>query len=661
MSAAIDPDIAPAAAAPAVVGGRASSAAHLAALRIPPWAGLLLIASLWLIARPYRGVRHDGILYLGQILGRLMPDRIGQDLFLVHGSQDRYSIYSLVMAPLVQWLGVGASQVVVLGACETLFVIGCWMLTADIGSRFLRWAALLALVSVSHIYGCSLMVGFAEPFLTARAMSEPLLVLGLVCLLRARPGAAAGFMAGGAAVHPLIALPVIVTAWLYRVLEDRRWLWALLLVLLPAAAGLLGIAPFDALWRRYDAEWWKATRAANPDVFLASAGIRDWVPTFLDIGLLVLAARLLAGSALSRLIRAALVCALLFTLLWGVGADVLHDVLLTQVQLWRGYWVTHLLATLVLPFVLLDLWDRGDVGRWGAAALALAAVSASGNLTTGWLCLVWALLPLIVMRTGATVSRAVANIATGASVLAMLVVTLMVAHGTFGVVEAMTDRFNGVGAAQIVLGLSVCSAVVGGLLLRGLAAHGAWRVAAIAGVIVLAAGALQGWDQRSDWQRELEHGMENPRPPFDGLIPPTATVYWDGSLIEPWMLLQRPQFYQDEQSAGTLFNRQTALEVLERRSVMAPLEMQKVVCQTVASITGASSSDPAASDPAECAPTPADIQSFCKTPNAPEFLVFRASTPDALPGVTSTWTFHPGDPRSSRTYRLYDCAKLSTR
>jgi hypothetical protein len=661
MTAVTDPVNVPAGMAPAEPAGRALCAPRLALLRVPPWAGLLLVVSLWLIARPYRGVRHDGILYLGQILGRLLPDSIGQDLFLVHGSQDRYSIYSWLMAPLVHWLGVGVSQVVVLAACEMLFVLGCWLLTADIGSRVLRWAALLALVAVSHIYGCSLMVGFAEPFLTARAMSEPLLVLGLVCMLRAKPGAALALMAAGAAVHPLIALPVIVTAWVYRVLGDRRWLWALLVVLLPAAAGAFGVAPFSSLWQRYDAEWWRVTAAANPDVFLTSAGIRDLVPTFLDIGLLVMAARMLGRSALSRLIQAALACAVLFTVLWGVGADLLHDVLLTQLQLWRAYWVTHLLATLVLPFVLITVWDQGDVGRWGAASIALAAVAASGNLTTGWLCLIWALLPLIVLRTRSPVSRAVVNIAIAASVIGMIGVTLIVARGTFGVAAAMTDRFNGVGSAQIVLGLTVCSALVGGALLRGICGTGLWRLASMVGVIVLVAVALQGWDQRSDWQRELEEGLDNPHPAFAGLIPPSATVYWEDSLIEPWTLIQRPQFYQGEQGAGSLFNRQTALEVEQRRRVMAPLEVQKAVCQTVAAITNANSSASTGYDTAECAPTPADIQAFCKTPNAPEFLVFRASTADTVPGVTATWTFHSGDAKTSRTYRLYDCAKLSAR
>ena len=623
---------------------------QFAALRIPPLAGALLIAALWMIARPYRGVRHDGILYLGQTLAHLMPKSIGQDLFLAYGSQDNYSIFSMVMAPLVKHLGVAASEYGVLFACQAAFVAACWLLTAELPSRFLRWCAMLALISLPHAYGGEGAVGFAEPFLTARVMAEPVLVLSLAWLLRGRMAAALAAMLLAIAIHPLIALPALGTAWIYLCLQDRRWCWGVLPIAFAALAGALGLAPFDALWRRYDPAWLASVKFANSLVFMANSSLLDWTPTLFDLGVLCLAAERLAGSAMARLIKALLACTLAFTILWGLGADLLHDVLLTQLQLWRVFWLTHLLALLLLPALLLDFWGRGLVGRWCAAAFVLAAVAVGANLPTGWLCVAWAALSWLLLRSGAPVTPGLVRLATGASILAMLVATGLLGWRTEAAVASFGDRFNGTSRTQIVLGLSLVTAVVGYVVLRGLGAAVKWRIMAVAAVLGLAACGSSWWDQRSDWQRFVENGFEEQGLPFDGLIPPDATVYWDSSLLEPWLLLHRAQFYALEQGGGVLFNRRNAIEFEARKKVVAPLLVQRSVCQTVAKLTGAD-----LSDVATCAPTPEVISEVCHQKGHPDYLVIQTGLAD-IPGSTATWKFRPDDPQKTRIYRLYECA-----
>ena len=61
------------------------------------WIAAIALLAFWLIARPYRGVRHDALLYLGQALRRLMPDRFANDLFLQVASQEKYSFFSPLM------------------------------------------------------------------------------------------------------------------------------------------------------------------------------------------------------------------------------------------------------------------------------------------------------------------------------------------------------------------------------------------------------------------------------------------------------------------------------------------------------------------------------------------------------------------------------------
>ena len=624
---------------------------RLASLRVPPVVAALLIAALWMLARPYRGVRHDAVLYVGQTLARLMPDSIGHDLFLVFGSQDRYSIFSRIMAPLAQWLGVANSQTVMLFVCEIAFVGGCWLLMADLPSRFLRWCAMLALVAVSHTYGGDGRVSFAEPFLTARVVAEPLLLLGMVMLLRGRLAAAAAITLLAAAVHPLITLPVLATGWIYLCLGDKRWLWGIAAVAVAAVLGAVGIAPFDALWHRYDPDWLAVVKVANSLVFMANNTMRDWAPLALDVVVLLLAARRLAGSPTARLIKAILICTLAFTLLWGIGADVLSNVLLTELQVWRVFWLTHLLALLLMPMLMQDFWARGGVGRWCTAALVLAVVAVTANLDTGWLCVLWCLLPIGLTRSAVPITPGILRLATLVTLLAAGIVTLLVGWQTFRVVATLGDRFNGASGLQILMGLTAITASVGYAVLRGLAAGGRWRIASAAVVLALVAMGLGSWDQRSDWQRFVENGLEEKGLPFEGLIPPTATVYWDDSLFEPWMLLHRPQFYDPLQGAGALFNRANALEFEARRKLIAPLLVQKDLCNTIAGLTGADVSAPGA-----CAPDAKVIRDICKTPGHPDFLVVRTAA-DAAPdtGVAS-WNYRPADPKHARSYRLYSCA-----
>lgn len=626
--------------------------AKLAALRVPSFAAALLVAALWMIARPYRGVRHDAVLYVGQTLARLMPDTIGQDLFLVYGSQDRYSVFSRIMSPLAHAAGVADSQTIVLFLCQIAFVAGCWLLMADVPSRFGRWCAMLALVAVSHTYGGDGRVSFAEPFLTARVVAEPLLLLALALLMRARTMAAAAVTLVAAVVHPLIALPVLATGWIYLGLRDKRWWWGAAAIAPAVLMGVFGVAPFDALFRRYDPDWLAVVKSANSLAFMANNTIRDWAPTAFDVLVLLLAARRLPGSATAHLIKALLICAMAFTLLWGIGADLLQNVLLTELQLWRVFWLTHLLGVLLLPMLLLDFWSRGGVGRWCAAAFVLATVAVTANLGTGWLCVVWCALSLGLLHSTAAIAPGIVRLATGVTLLLTGVVTLLVGWQTFQVVATLGDRFNGASGLQIVLGLSACTAMAGYVALRGLAAGGKWRIAAVVAVLALVGFGVSSWDQRSDWQRFVENGLEEKGLPFEGLIPPTATVYWDESLLEPWMLLHRPQFFDAEQGAGALFNRRNAIEFNARKAVVTPLLFQKDICSAVASVTASDASGPDA-----CAPDHDVLREICHPAGHPDFLVFRTSPNAPADTALATWSYRPGDPKLSRAYRLYACAQ----
>jgi hypothetical protein len=624
-----------------------------AALRVPTWAGLLLIAALWLIVRPYRGVRHDAVLYLGQTLSRLMPDTIGKDLFFAYGSQDRYSIFSSLMAPLVRWLGVGTSEFAVLAISEALFLVGCWSLVRSLPTRFLRWCSMLSLASISHVYGAFGMVAFAEPFLSARSLSEPFVVFALAFLMRGRLVAAVAFMLVAIVMHPLIALPGLVAAWFFLVQEDRRWLWALTLTALPVVAGAFGIAPFDAIWHRYDHEWLAAVRVADPQVFMANMTKLDLSPMVFDVGVLLVVGAQLRMLPMGRLIRAVILSTAVCFALWGIGSDLFQNVLLSQLQLWRAHWLTHLMALLMLPVLLTNLWDRGPVGRWAACAAVFAMLAVTGNIGAGWLCIAWAGLSLAALRSRTPVSSGVVKLATFGSVAGSLLITAIMFRSTMYIVTAASDRFGGVGMMQVMIGLTLGGATLGFVVLRGLASTGLPRAGALAAVLALSVTGAVTYDQRSDWQRYVENGLKETSLPFAGEIAPSARVYWDGSLLEAWMLMHRGEYYSTEQGAGLLFNRANATVYMARKGQFAGIDAGREICGTISAFTGGNNDDPD-----NCPPSIDAIKAVCATPGGPDALVYRAGSSGKSMGATDTWTYAPDDPVRRRTYRLYDCRKL---
>ena len=66
-------------------------------------AGALLGLALLLLIRRYSGIYHDSILYLGQALVHRWPGIFGNDMFFLHGSQDRYSLLPWLLGTAFEW------------------------------------------------------------------------------------------------------------------------------------------------------------------------------------------------------------------------------------------------------------------------------------------------------------------------------------------------------------------------------------------------------------------------------------------------------------------------------------------------------------------------------------------------------------------------------
>ena len=612
------------------------------------------LAALWIVAlyfmrNPYRGVRHDAVLYFGQLQSHLTQGWLHGDLFFLSNLQDKYSVFSTIFAPVLDALGLSSAEIVILLSLHALFLFATWQLTAGMPATT-RWCALGIALALPHFYSSQHRFAFMEPFLTARSLAEPFAVLALAWLLRGRLVPALVAAAFSAVSHPLIALPAWLVGWRMLCAQDRRWNWAALLVLPAGVLAWLGVAPFDGLAHAYDADWLASVKLANSFVFVTTWLISDWQQVLFDAGLLWLCARD-TSSPLGRLARASLIVTIAGLLASWIGVDLLHNILLTQLQLWRVTWIAHLVALLSLGPLLIGLWHRDSKGRLAVFAVLLGAITVSSTVHTAWLAGLGAFAAVALAESRAVVSLAMVRIGIAACIGGAVLISGVVA-------VSQSDQLAMGAESGILIGRASALPSTLSALVLAIALLGLWplmrpgRIAAACSalaVAVLLALGVSHWDQRSDWSRYVEQNQGKPHP-FQPLIPTGATVYWADNLLANWALLERSSFYNASQMSGTLFNRETSVTGMARREAINPLVVQSKLCMAVVA-TGLTTNTYA-----DCKPSLVAVRDVCHLKSVhPDFIVLNS--PIELPPLAS-WRYASTDDSEPAGHFLYACSSI---
>ncbi len=602
------------------------------------------IFALWICARPYRGVRQDAILYLAQALDRLSPSVYGGDLFFLFGSQDRYSAFSIVMAPLVRLLGITTAEGALLCLAQLVLLAGVARLLDHLGLKAWRWPALLVLACAPHVYGGDGRLGFAEPFLTARTLAEPLAVWAADWLLQRRWVPAAVAALAGLAMHPLIVLPVLAVGWINLCLRDRRWLWLLLGVPLIGALAFAGLAPFDALLQRYDPEWWRIVSVRNAPVFVTRWGPADGQSIAFDFAVLGIAWRFAAEPEQARLWLSTLLAAAVLMAITILGADIGHNVLITQLQQWRVLWLAHLMVLALVPWLVATLWRGERTHKVAALAVVLSLLAIGANWTTAWVFGVALALGLFAHRRRIQISTPMFRIVVVTFVLAAAAISAIVFAADVKALAEDGDRLAGLAPYRVLFAVPAFSLLIGGAVL--------WLQVrlplAVAGLLALGTLAIAGtgWDQRSEWSTYVE-ADRSASVPFDAKVAPGSEVYWIDDVKATWFALHARSFMSDDQAGGLLFNRATAIEYQRRANAFAPLGAQRELC----GIMGALNAGRVGPD-STCYPTLSAAQLICDLPGGPRYLVFRSTLER---GVVAHWRFDAVRPAERADYYLHDC------
>ena len=603
--------------------------------------GFLLVCLAWLLVRPYQGVRHDGILYLGQALHLLRPDIFGHDLFFSHGSQDKFTLVSGPLAWLLSRFSVATVEIALTAVCNLAFVAATWTLAGTLVPGR-RWLATAGVVVLSHAYGVLADFNYGENFFTARSVAEPLVLLALTACLRRRVAVGALLFTAAALVHPLMTLPALVVAWMYGVVRDRRWLWGLAVLVPVIAAAVTEIGPFAGLLARFDDVWWNAIGELDSQVRMMRWNSTDLVSLALDLVLLGVATTALPPVG-RRFAQALLAASVLLLALAFAGGDLARNVLLVQLQLWRVLWLVHAVAMLCLPIRVVDRWSVGGMGRLVGVAAAAAELSVSWTLPFAWTFVAWLVLAALAERRAGDTSRRVAAIAVACTLLAVAVTTGILVVGIWRDVARDVVLASVTNPAIVMLAIPTlggASLVATAWLLCRLPRWGA-----LALVAALLVSSLPQWDQRSQWIRFVETTPFGQHP-FDKLIPESAQVYWHMELLLTWTALGRASWVSPNQGSGIVFNRSTAIDFTRRSAQMYAMFADQARCQMAIDAAGGTQ---------ECQPSQASVEALCRQPDAPDFMVFDAAYPR---GQIARWDYQVARGGPLRTAYLYDCAGI---
>ena len=605
----------------------------------------LLVGTVWILQRPYRGLNHDSILYTFLALARLHPQSLLHDLFLRFGSQDSFTLFSPIYAAAARAFDLEPSAALLTLLGQAAFFLAAWALARRVMSAPQALLAVGLLIALPSDYGAHRIFGYIEGFLTPRQLGEAFALAGVAAVIAERPLLGIAFLCAGMLMHPIMAFAAFILLFcLYRVIPRPRIGLALITGAFGASLAIALLSPVGP-FRSFDATWFEPIRSFCDYLFVSKWDSRDWSHLVIPAGVLVIGLLTTTTPLLKKLCSAALLmsaCGLLASL---VFCDLLHVVIFTQVQPWRWVWLAQVIALLLLPVIIPDCWRAG---RLGPPAILL--------LVSAWEFRDLGVAPVIVLAAIACATNAarlknerharLVLLGCGALVFISIVINLL-PHTLH---TSRVDRDASTFSQQISQWLSIWAG--DGLLYGAVLGITFWlgaRHARSAGAGLLATAVVltcillpAGWHSWTTYQ--YTPALRAAYAPWRSVIPEQAQVLWPGSPVAAWYLLERADYWSLAQIAGDIFSREKALEG-QRRSRLV---------QTALEASGAS--PPVTDRPA----LPASSEKLnargmavvCSDPELSFVVTWSDLGPTSFPPVT------PDPARLEYRMRLYRCADV---
>jgi hypothetical protein len=605
----------------------------------------LLSLMLWLALRGYHGITEDGQIYAFQAYARLHP-QLAADLYLQNTSQDQFTVFSPLYAWFIGLLGLeNAARLLTL-------IFTLWFLAATHGfaravaGRDAAWLAVGFLLIVAGDYGGSGVFHILDPFLTARLPAGAMIISALFCHARGMKRLGLLLTVAALFVHPLMALPGLLTIACLRLPPRIGVAGAIGGVLVTLAVAVLAIhAPtLPPVPTVMDAAWTDVVQERSQFLFLQLWSFHDWAINARPFIFLAFTASVAADERIRKLcIAAALVGGAGLAVAW-IGGLIGPVALLVQGQAWRWEWIGVFVSAALTPFTLLQVSRDEKCGPLCVLPMVL------GWTLPGAVGTACASLGLILWSVRAHVS----------SGLALLFRRVFIALGAAIVMWTLAKCWTivssppaGRAASALahepdMLTLRILAVLLGALAWWGVKSRRTLWVPAVLSVMLTALsllifpaafkqartlGSAAAIQEFADWQNRI--------PPTDTvLVAPPRDV---GAFV--WFTLARPNYLALDQSSGVVFSRATSLEVRRRSQVLLPLMDPNWRIHTGLAKTNGERKNVATTRPL----TPQNLAEVCADPQ----LGFVISPENA--GFEPLPHEHAG---AWKDWNLYDCRRV---
>jgi hypothetical protein len=534
----------------------------------------LMLLLLWPITHSYQGLSGDAELYAVQAMARIQPN-LGNDLFLRDGLQDKFTLFSPLYARTIRLLGLRAAALTLLILFKIGFFWAAFTFGRAVANARIAFLGVALLMIVAGTYGGYGAFRYAEDLLTARSLAEALVAAALALQLHDRNALSGCVAVLALLVHPLMALPgVLVLACLA---SSQR------VALVAAAMGVLGVG-LVALWSAYasprtglfavvDPPWLEVVRERSVFLFLPLWRGADWANAarpLLSLGVTALALR---DGRIRALCGAAALVAVTGLVIAFIAATVGPVALLLQSQPWRWIWVACFASVLLAAPTAATLC-RDRRSGWVTALLLIAG---------------WTLAPLpgttcvgLALLLGWLRARFDGRVVLPPGVSAVACGSLALAWASFewwtsgagtswgggGFVGAVTGIRSLLGVPIVTVTLAL-SLILWLNRARSPAALAATSLALLLSASLFLPRALAGDVLRAGAPAEVADFAA-----WREVIPPASNVYVAPAHYSAafcWFTLQRPDYLSVNQSAGVVFSRDAALEVVRRSEVLLPM------------------------------------------------------------------------------------------
>jgi len=533
----------------------------------------LLSLLLWLALHGYHGITEDGQIYAFQAYARLHP-QFAADLYLQNTSQDQFTLFSPLYGWFIGLLGL-ENTARLLTLTFTLWFLGAtYGFARAVASRDAAWLAVAFLLIVEGDYGGSGVFHILDPFLTARLPAEALIISGL--LFHARSMKRLGLLLPLAAsfIHPLMALPgllTIICLWLPFRISVAGAIGGVLVTL--AFAVLAVHAPtFSPDLTIMDASWTDVVQERSQFLFLQLWSIRDWAVNARPFIYLAFTAFAVTDERVRNLCMVAALVGGAGLAVAFIGGLVGPVALLVQGQAWRWVWIGVFVSATLAPFTLIQVWRDEKCGPLCALLMVLGWTLPGVD---GTAC---ASIGLIFWLVRAHMSSRLASrfrwvfVSLGAAIVMWTLVKC------WAIVSPPTHPSGpaplSLAQVQDIFALKIPAVLLGALAWWGVRTRRTTWVPMVLSAM-LTAFSLLIFPAAFRQARTLGAAAEIQEfADWENVIPPTDTVFVApprdvGAFV--WFTLARPNYLALDQSSGVVFSRATSLEIRRRSEVLLPL------------------------------------------------------------------------------------------